>query len=294
MDVTILDLPNELLLSIADAVDDICDLAALVRTTWRLYQVLNDYLYRKDAEMDGGTALLWAAQTGVLRTAQLSLAQEPDIETTVRFSTPHELAVSGLFRPLAMLHESRMTPLQIAVCLGSEAVASLLIESGAQFARPFPRAMDRCSALHVASAMGLSSVVRLLVRKGADLEARDPRHQTPLHYALRRVDDESLWLRQGVTVAWLLELGADPEARNLAGVKPRMLAESSPNPMMERVLTKGFRSFVLNIPVFELCEMASPMRNQPRNEKMAVIEYGYMDTKKISSPSMANKIAPRP
>lgn len=40
-----------------------------------------------------------------------------------------------------------------------------------------------CTALHAASEGGHRAVVELLLRLGAEVDARNVKHQTPLHYA---------------------------------------------------------------------------------------------------------------
>ena len=60
----LLDLPNEILLSLARSLDE-KDINNLVRTNRRLYHTLNQYLYTHNVNYFGGMALLWAAYHGL-------------------------------------------------------------------------------------------------------------------------------------------------------------------------------------------------------------------------------------
>lgn len=86
-------------------------------------------------------------------------------------------------------------------------VAAALLEAGAD---PNARDSRGSTVLHTAASWGgLSREVSLLWTAGADLNARNDAGETPLHSALRRDDPAK--------VRALLELGADPAARDSAG-----------------------------------------------------------------------------
>ena len=101
-------------------------LNALVRVTKRLYWHLNDYLYRFDVRTTGGSALTWAARRGLKRTAWLSLSEGAEIEATQQVLIPRPLKCLG-FKCAATF----LTQFQIALCYGSEHIASLLVDRGA-------------------------------------------------------------------------------------------------------------------------------------------------------------------
>jgi ankyrin repeat protein len=90
------------------------------------------------------------------------------------------------------------TPLHVAADSGSERVAALLLERGAD---PNARSLIDHTPLHAAAAAGQEDVAALLLLRGADLAARDGRHEgTPLEWAAFQQRDDM--------VAWLKERGA--------------------------------------------------------------------------------------
>jgi hypothetical protein len=72
--------------------------------------------------------------------------------------------------------------------------------------------------LHMAAAAFRAPVARLLVAHGADCRARNRRGAEPLHYAA----DANHWdpASQAETIAYLLSVGADPNALDGSGVSP--------------------------------------------------------------------------
>src|SRR6266480_1039382 len=72
MKMLLLDLPNELLLSVVDFLKE-RDISTFARTNRRLYPFLNAYLYRHNAQHSNSSALLWAVERGRETTAQMSL-----------------------------------------------------------------------------------------------------------------------------------------------------------------------------------------------------------------------------
>jgi arylsulfatase A-like enzyme/ankyrin repeat protein len=91
--------------------------------------------------------------------------------------------------------ESGWTPLFLAVFLGKERIARLLIEKGA---RVHTRNKDMGSTLHGAALMGHVSLIELLIERGVDVDVRDGDGSTPLHAAafLGRVKAVECLLRE--------------------------------------------------------------------------------------------------
>src|SRR4051794_30119296 len=102
----LVDLPNELLLSITEQLKLERDINAFSQTNCRVYNLLNPYLYRYTVKAFGSSVLLWAAQHGHERTAQNLLREGANVQVT----TDHG-----------------QTPLLIATRNGHEAVAKLLL-----------------------------------------------------------------------------------------------------------------------------------------------------------------------
>ena len=66
---TLSDLPNEILLEIADRLNDAA-MNALALTNTELYNFLNEHLYRRDVTKAQSRPLTWAAKNGVEGTVQ--------------------------------------------------------------------------------------------------------------------------------------------------------------------------------------------------------------------------------
>jgi hypothetical protein len=74
------------------------------------------------------------------------------------------------------------------------------------------------TALHMAAAAFRRPVAQLLVARGADCRAKNRRGAEPLHYAA----DANNWnpTAQAKTIAYLLSVGAEPDALNNDGATP--------------------------------------------------------------------------
>jgi hypothetical protein len=66
----LLDLPNEILYHIAGYLALESDINLLARTNRHLHNTVNPFLYRFDAIHGQMSALLWAANHGIVKTAQ--------------------------------------------------------------------------------------------------------------------------------------------------------------------------------------------------------------------------------
>ncbi|KAL2120177.1 hypothetical protein VTJ04DRAFT_4203 [Mycothermus thermophilus] len=67
-------LPTELLVFVINNLDLVEDVAALARTSRRLYSMANPYLYRRAAETGDARPLAWGAAKGLMSTLKLALA----------------------------------------------------------------------------------------------------------------------------------------------------------------------------------------------------------------------------
>src|SRR5204862_3383637 len=104
----LLDISNELLLCISENLESERDINALTRTNRHLYSLLNAYLYRRNVQKFGSSALLWAAAVGQELTAQRLLREGANIQAT------GDNAIGW-----------RVTPLFLAVKNSHEAVVKL-------------------------------------------------------------------------------------------------------------------------------------------------------------------------
>ncbi|CEL11212.1 hypothetical protein ASPCAL14315 [Aspergillus calidoustus] len=134
-------LPTELLLHIATYADNEKDLNNLVRSCRRLYTTLNDTLYKRHAEESATSALIWAAERGMHKTAKRFLALGADVNAT---------------------NEDRLTVLMLAAAKGHEEVVRTIlgvegIDVNAQ------HWLHKRTALHYAAMEGHYEVVRVLI-----------------------------------------------------------------------------------------------------------------------------------
>ncbi|CAI7591884.1 unnamed protein product [Penicillium viridicatum] len=181
---TLLILPNELLLAIAETQDCEKDINAFARVSRRCYILLNPFLYAYNARRHQGSALHWAASQGQLRTAEESLRQGAEIESSHKKTrkTPliqsaqcgHADIVAMLLahgaNPHAKGGQGTKDPITSAVLRNRAAVVSILFDNGVDVNLTGYKG----SLLHLAAEKCHNSreeVARILIEKGADLES---------------------------------------------------------------------------------------------------------------------------
>jgi hypothetical protein len=78
------------------------------------------------------------------------------------------------------------------------------------------------TALHIAAAAYREAIARELLAAGADIRARNRRGAEPLHYAVEGVPGSPTWnsAAQAATAAFLIEVGANPNAVDQGEVTP--------------------------------------------------------------------------
>lgn len=159
---SLLSLPNEVLLMIANQMESQGTLNALAQTSRFFYALLNRSLYANNVRKGGGWALSWAAKLGQLGTAKKLIAAGAEIE------------VCPILFPL--------TPFLIAAQSGSLDVAQLLLERGANLHHL--DALNK-SAVHLAAEQGHVAMVKMLLKRGAKLvdQTSSRFSHNPLHAA---------------------------------------------------------------------------------------------------------------
>ena len=130
-------------------------------------------------------------------------------------SSPHPTVISMLVdagADLTARHWGGLTPLHEAASQNpAGAVTTTLLEAGLD---PNVRSRDGIAPLHSAAARNRNpDIVAVLVEAGADPNARDPNGNTPLHRAWT-----DMFTDRRPVMRELLRMGADPLARNNAGV----------------------------------------------------------------------------
>ncbi len=155
-----------------------------------------------------------------------------------------------------------MSALHRAARAGNAAMASLLIESGANL-----EAGTRLGAhrpLHVASASGRSGVVAVLVDAGADVNARTETGAVPLHFAAASGSADA--------VSALLSGGAEVDPREpVWGQTPLMFAASAGRTeVIEVLLEKGANpALTANVVDVVARDKADRAERRGRNQRIA-------------------------
>ncbi|KAF2473624.1 ankyrin [Lindgomyces ingoldianus] len=106
MTANLVNLPTELLLDIADILQDQRSISRLSRTSRRLHHILTDYLLKYNILEKGNTAILWAAQNGFVELARRLVALGANVNTYHlwdRWNTPLFLATKQANFSMTML-----------------------------------------------------------------------------------------------------------------------------------------------------------------------------------------------
>jgi hypothetical protein len=226
----LVDLPNELLLSIADHLRRQRDISAFARSSRRLYGQVNRYLYQRNIRKGRTHALFWATECGREATALKAIDAGADVNLSV--------SRQGRHMP---------TALHVACARGSLSFVALLLSNGASVNATTIKGV---TPLHIACYFRIAPIVELLLELGANVSARDIDHQTPLQYAVglpvpdlgaesvcptkiqwavRMYDksDEEKWVDIVATVEYLLAADADPTMVDRRGASPESTGKYS-------------------------------------------------------------------
>lgn len=193
-------LPSEILLAIADRLDNRSDINALVQTNRRFSETLNEHLYRHDALFDDMDALYWAAKNGSATTARLSINASSIVRSDYNrmYNINHALydaaelahfdVISCLLEveganPNFELQSTSSTALSVAVREGHTAIVKLLLS--AKDTHPNPKHSFGKSPLSIAAYRGFCDIVNLLLEvPGIYPNIRYNNNRTPFFYAV--------------------------------------------------------------------------------------------------------------
>jgi ankyrin repeat protein len=250
---SLLDLPNELLLSIVGNLTRESDINALVQTNRRLYYTLNLFLYRFSVARGNNSALRWAALHGFYPLVQTLLNLGANPRATPRNSSHvtalhmacangHQSIVEALIQSGADVNAKTttgITPLHEAIAEGFEGIARILLENGADFMKKLPD-KNHSTVLHIASYFGYTNIVQLLLNIGMGIEAKDRLQRTPLHSAIE-IDEggEISWYGNLSTVTLLLRRNANADAWDMMSLRPKDLAKEHPNSIVKILFQSG-------------------------------------------------------
>ena len=155
--------------------------------------LLDDGVSPRTAEIDGTTALHWAAHRDHAAIAALLLEAGAAVDATNRYG---------------------VTPLALASVNGSTPMITRLLEAGADPNLPNPEGE---TPLMTAARTGNGDAIETLLAHGAEVDAVEAwRQQTALMWATAQ--------NQAVAVDALLAAGADPHARSDRGFTPLLFA----------------------------------------------------------------------
>lgn len=208
-----LDLPNELLLPIAESLKHPHDVNALLLTNRRLAvlltPVLNEFALRAENAM---IALFWAAANGCEPMVKLLLTHGAKIIVVA--------APSGKGAKM-VLHQSPGS------C--SDMLVEFVMAQGVNLALQDTRGKNWIP-LHWAAKNANLTMIRLLLGRGAEVDTRDHLGRTLLHLGP--------WFGPEV-VRFLLENGADTSARDMNGYTPLHTAVRHSKQVMRILLEEG-------------------------------------------------------
>jgi len=121
--------------------------------------ISEDPLVVNSVDIDGRTALHWAAFSGALDITQYLLEQKAEVDK---------------------IDESGWAALHIAVSAGNEEVVRELVGAGADVKKTNDKGL---TPLHYAASKSRVDIAKFLIERGADINAKDKANQTPLHRA---------------------------------------------------------------------------------------------------------------
>ena len=169
-------------------------------------------------QVDGMTALHWAAYQDDLESVELLLRAGANVKATNRYG---------------------FAPLTLAITNGNSAMVDLLLKAGADPNTTLP---GRETALMTAARVGKLASVKALIARGAAIDAKDEKHgQTALMWAAAE--------GHAPVVEMLIEMGADYKARLASGMTPMLFAVREGRSDVVHVLLKAGANVNEPVPV---------------------------------------------
>jgi ankyrin repeat protein len=184
---SLLSLPNELLLEIAKQLQNQAWLNAFSRTNRFIFSIIKPYMHRYNAEFEYHTALAFGACHGLEKVVRRSLAAKPgDINAKIGSVIP--VGDEQLQTPLCYALESEQT----------RVIELLLDEYGADIEQHCCKSI---TPINYVAGLGKLKLIKLLVDKGANIHVGEEIGPRPLLHAALSGDAEY--------AAFLIQRGAD-------------------------------------------------------------------------------------
>ncbi|KAF9885160.1 hypothetical protein FE257_000686 [Aspergillus nanangensis] len=218
-------LPVEILFLIAYHTRSYSAISALTRSTRRLHDVLNPYLYRLNVrQADGGYALCWAARYGNSATLRLALENRSGLVSSRPLLIAARFGHCEIVRNLLAVGDAGLqsrdnegnTALVRAIAAGHEEMVKILLDAGAL---PDPHTSHRSyqsharSALFAAIELGNMFIVEQLLACGRiNVKGKYRDHHTTLSLSAQRGHSELVKL--------FLDLGVPVNTRHSGGHTP--------------------------------------------------------------------------
>ncbi|RDW93445.1 ankyrin repeat domain-containing protein [Aspergillus mulundensis] len=233
---SLMGLPNELLLDIAEFIEAEKDLSSFVRTCVRVNNVISGYLYLNNVRKHNNSALHWASSFGMIETARKSISQGGDVNETfdgTRYKVPLRARGAGNQSPTAdagqngnvvydsfqsmmelLLFCKKSTPLIQAVLRMDCNFIKFILEAGAD---PNVKAHDGYTGLLLLTRWQPNlTALKLLLEHGADPNLTSNYRTSPIELAVSDNHEDIVRL--------LLEYGADKHFVDARGMTPLEIA----------------------------------------------------------------------